>query len=163
MTTTEEKTTDSSCPVPSESELAELGFTQAAAKLKQDRELARKLRIAFEHFRVVTPENIARFQEELKTKSLKNHYRDYSYSYDQLVFTPICSYGKVPPADVLQKVREAKALGCFDDFEVATVQSVKVIPDPLIFGRISGSANRYFVAQWDDDVKIEDILREDEG
>jgi hypothetical protein len=36
-------------------------------------------------------------------------------------------------------------------------------PDPIIFGRIKGSNNRYFVAQWDDDVKIEQILRADEG
>ncbi len=163
MITTKEKEKDSSCPVPSEGELRELGFTDAAAKVKESRELARKLRIAFEHFRYVTPENFLRFSEELKTKSWKNNYRNYSYSYDQLVFTRICAYKKVPPPEVLSKVREAKALGCFDDFEVATVQSVKVIPDPIIFGIIHGCENKYFVAQWDDDVKIEDILRPEEG
>jgi len=166
MTTTKEETkpkADSSCPAPSEAELRDLGFNAAATKVKEDRELARKCRIAFEHFRYVTPENFRRFAEELKGKTWKNHYVDYSYSYDQLVFTKIAAYNKVPPKEALAKVREAKALGCFDDFEVATVQSVRVVPDPIIFGIIRGDENKYFVAQWDDDVKIEQILREDEG
>jgi len=162
MTTIETKK-DSSCPAPNEAELRELGFEKAATKVKEDRELARKLRIAFEHFRVVTPENFQRFGDELKRKTMKGSPLSYSYSFDQLVFTPISFYGNVPPPEVLEAVRAAKGLGCFDTFEVATIQSVTVVPDPIIFGVIRGCDNRYFVAQWDDDVKIEDILRADEG
>jgi len=40
---------------------------------------------------------------------------------------------------------------------------VTVVPDPILLGRITGCENRYFIAQWDDDVKIEDILKENEG
>jgi hypothetical protein len=145
-----------------EAELRELGFCAAADKMKKDRETARKLRIAFEHFRVVTPEHVNRFNKELMAK--KSGYDLYGgYTYQRLAFTPVEIYKGVPPREVLQKMKEAKELGCFDRFEVATLESVTVVPDPVLFGVIDGCDNRYFVAQWDDDVKIEQILREDEG
>jgi hypothetical protein len=148
-------------PAPTEAELRELGLTEAANKVKHQRELARKLRIAFEHFRVVTPEQLARFQGELFEKRTRGSYG--SYSYQALKFTALEAYPNVPPGEVLQKIREAKTHGCFDRFEVLTLESVEVVPDPVVFGIINGCDNKYFVAQWDDDVKIEQILREDEG
>jgi len=146
---------------PTEAELRELGLTEAANKMKRQRELARKLRIAFEHFRVVTPEQVTRFQSELLEKRTRGAYG--SYSYQSLKFTALEAYPNVPPAEVLQKIRGAKELKCFDRFEVLTLETVEVIPDPVVFGIIDGCDNKYFVAQWDDDVKIEQILREHEG
>ena len=147
-------------------ELEELGFKAAASNVTAKRELARKMRIAFEHFRVITPDHITRFNEELKAKSTtqdgKNKWGSI-YTYQTLAFTPIEQYQEVPPAEALGKLREAKALDCFDSFEVATIKSVTVVPDPILLGRIIGCENRYFIAQWDDDVKIEDILKDDEG
>jgi hypothetical protein len=35
---------------------------------------------------------------------------------------------------------------------------VKEVIDPIIFGKIDGCTDRFFIAQWDDDVKIEDIV-----
>jgi hypothetical protein len=148
-------------PAPTEAELRELGLTEAANKMKHQRELARKLRIAFEHFRVVTPEQLTRFQGELMEKRTKGAYG--AYSYQSLKFTALEAYPNVPPGEVLQKIREAKTHECFDRFEVLTLESVTVVPDPVVFGIINGCDNKYFVAQWDDDVKIEQILREDEG
>lgn len=151
---------------PSENELRELGFEQAADQMSADKEMARKLRIAFEHFRIVKPEHIDRFNAELKANTRqgdgKNQWGEI-YTYDRLKLTPIKDYKKVPPKDVLDKLREAKALNCFDTFEVATIESVRVIPDPIIFGTINGCPDKYYVAQWDNDVKIEQILKEDEG
>jgi hypothetical protein len=142
-----------------------LGFTAAAANVRVNREMARKMRIAFEHFRVVSPENMAKFESELYERTHKRSSLSYTASYQRCQFTPISQYRQVPPKEVLEKVREAMALGCFDGFEVLTIENVEAqrIPDPIIFGRIMGTQNRYFVAQWDDDVKIEDILRPDEG
>ncbi len=149
---------------PHEDELAELGFTAASTKIKSDKTLARKLRIAFEHFRVVEPDKINRFNKELMERTKKNDpVNQYSYIYDRLAFTPIANYQGVPPAEVLEKIKEAKKLECFDSFEVATIESVQVVPDPIIFGVINGSPNKYFISQWDEDVRIEDILKEDEG
>lgn len=150
--------------IPSENELIELGLPAAAAQIKKERELARKLRIAFEHFRVVEPAHIDRFNKELYKKTLKKAASAWgSDTYNRLKFTPIHNYENLPPAEALEKLREAKTLGCFDTFEIATIESVEIVPDPILFGRITGSENRYFIAQWDDDVKIEEILRADEG
>jgi hypothetical protein len=148
--------------IPAESELRELGLNAAADKMKRARELAGKLRIAFEHFRVVTPEQFARFKEELWNQRESNQLT-YGLSYKTPKLTALEAYPEVPPAKVLEEIRAAKELKCFDRFEVLTLQSVEVVPDPVIFGIIEGCDNKYFVAQWDDDVKIEQILREDEG
>lgn len=149
-----------------ENDLRELGFTAAAEQVQKDRELARKLRIAFEHFRVVTPAHIERFQSELKTKTQqadgRNQWGEIT-THDRLKLTNIASYAAVPPQEALDELRKAKELNCFDTFEVATIESVRVVPDPIVFGVIHGCTNKYFVCQWDEDVKIEDILRPDEG
>jgi hypothetical protein len=157
MTETMEK------PAPTEAELRELGLTEAANKMKHQRELARKLRTAFEHFRVVTPEQLSRFQNELLGKRTWGSPYSGGYTYQALKFTALESYPNVPPSEVLEGIRAAKELKCFDRFEVLTLETVEVIPDPVVFGIIDGCDNKYFVAQWDDDVKIEQILREDEG
>ena len=149
-------------PAVCESDLEELGFTRAAEGLKQKRELARKMRIAFEHFRVVTPEHITQFNQDLRKRSTSPDSYG-AYTYQKLVFIPIGSYGEIPPAPALEALRAAKSLKCFDSFEVAKIESVKVVPDPILFGVITGCDNKYFIAQWDDDVRIEDILRPDEG
>lgn len=149
-----------------ENELRELGFSTAANNVSNDRVLARKLRIAFEHFRLVKPEHLARFNEELKARTLRaagrNTWGEIT-EHDTLKFTPIANYDKVPPAAALEAIRHAKGMDCFDSFEVATIASVRTVPDPIVFGIVSGCENKYFVAQWDSDVAIEDILRQGEG
>jgi len=161
MTTIETKEREET--TPTEAELRELGLTTAANKVKQARDLARKLRIAFEHFRVVTPEILDRFRKELYGHSYELNARNYSYTYKDLRFTALENYTEVPPREVLSKIKDAKELKCFDRFEVATLETVEKVPDPVVFGIIDGCDNKYFVAQWDDDLKIEEILREAEG
>jgi hypothetical protein len=156
-------TADAEQVTATEAELRELGLTAAADTMKRARELARKLRIAFEHFRIVTPEQLKRFQYELMEQGRKGRGLYEGYTYQALKFTALESYPNVPPGDVLEKIRDAKALKCFDRFEVLTLETVEVVPDPVVFGIIDGCDNKYFVAQWEDDVKIEQILREDEG
>jgi len=173
--------------LPTVQELTDLGFRTAAYELEKHKELGNKglrekLRVAFEHYRVVEPEHIARFNEKLKAETLKkttrlrrNDYRDEikiirTTKYQRLQFTSIHNYTAAPPREVLVELKKAKELGCFDSFEIATINEVHDehvqtirMEDPILFGRIENSDNRYFIAQWDDDVKIEDILREDEG
>jgi hypothetical protein len=143
------------------SELEELGFSTAKQNFKYESRLPFRLRTAFEHFRVVTPEHIKRFNNKLYEITRKDASR--GYQYDRLLFTRIKDYAAIPPKEVLEKIRQAKNLACFDDFEIATIESVLVIPDPIVFGIIEGCDNKYFVAQWDNDVRIEDILATDEG
>jgi len=142
--------------------LQDLGFETASAVLTKKRTLRRKLMLAYEHFRFVSPEVLKRFNDELETKTMRPRFQDGSgKEFDRLAFIPIKSYKSVPPSDVLVKVKEAKDMGIFDEFLVGHIERVKV--DPIIFGRIQGCADLFYIAQWDDDVKIENILRADEG
>lgn len=133
--------------------LEKLGFKAAGAKVKELSIKKLKMAIAYEHYRFVRPEKIQAFNEKLFRKGSIN-------GYQRLIFTPIREYAEVPPAHVLDKLEVAMERQCFDDFEVAHIVNVK---DPILFGRVHGCPDRFFIDQWDDDVKIEDILKPNEG
>lgn len=147
---------------PSENLLRELGLTTAADGVKQDRELARKLRIAMEFYQVVKEVDITAFNKKLEAESRQDTKRG-GYTYKVLAFTTIEAYKGVPPADALLKLKEAQGRQCFDVFEVATIESREVVPDPIIFGRIVGSTLRFAVAQWDTDICVADLIGKEEG
>ena len=67
--------------------------------------------------------------------------------------TPLEEYPGIPPEFVLKKIEQYKP--SFDSLAIAEVNSVK---DPLLLGRINGSSDRYFLAQWGKDVKLDDII-----
>lgn len=164
--------------------LKELGFDKVADTLDKKLTLKKKLAIAYEHFRFVEPHIFDRFQEEVKNKTLKvvvacpqcknNPLAKLSCGYcrktgaqhmthDTLAFVRLADYPECPPMDCLMDLKKAKELECFDAFEVAKVETVDIRPDPIIFGLINGCEDKFFITQWDDDVKIEDILKENEG
>lgn len=136
------------------SRLESLGFTKAARNVKEMAVKKRKMAIAYEHYRFVRPEKIDDFNKKLFAK------RKNDYSFDKLSFTPLKDYPEVPPTDVLDCLEGAVQHQCFDAFEVAHIVNVK---DPILFGRVEGCSDRFYIAQWDDDVKIEDILKPNEG
>ena len=137
------------------SRLESLGFKQVVEKDKKVGVLRRKLAIAYEHFRYVTQEKVDKFNAKLHKKTM-NRQGDYK----RLEFESISKTELVPPSDVLTLLEEAKKLDCFDEFEIGYIAEVK---DPIVFGRVKGCANRFFIGQWDDDVRIEDILAPNEG
>ena len=47
--------------------------------------------------------------------------------------------------------------------EIAKIQDIVQTKDPIVFGCINKCADRFFIAQWDDDVSIEQILNDNEG
>ena len=168
-------------------ELKELGLEKAAQRIDERREFKRKLAIAYEHYRVVTPGIFERFETALhdKTKKIEEVCRKCKnkntltskvkncswcqgtgaerYTYDKLSLSPLKEYPELPPPDCLLDLKKARDLNCFDTFEVGKVETVEVRPDPIIFGVINNCDDRFFITQWDDDVKIEDILKEGEG
>ncbi len=77
-----------------------------------------------------------------------------------LRFTPVSEYEKTPPDSVLASMEAAVEKKCFDSFEVAHIERVK---DPIIFGKIKGCADSFYIDQWDNDVTIEEILGPNEG
>lgn len=143
-------------------ELEELGLDQAAANAAYAQRQSKKLMIAYEHYRFVSPGVVDRFKEALKKKTLKGSKYGAS-TYDTLNFTSLQYYPQIPPREVLDALRQAKERGCFDLFEVASIETVEVRPDPILFGQVMGCQDRFFIAQWDNDVRIEDILKENEG
>lgn len=154
--------------VTPEDELATLGLTGASARLKEARELKRRLGIAYEHYRFVTPEQIEHFKSKLYKQTKRNLERSKAHpyggeTYDTLVLTPLESYLEVPPRQALDKLREAIKFKIFKRFEVATVESVTKLNDPIIFGLVEGCDNRFAICEWDDDVKISDLIKDDEG
>jgi len=68
--------------------LEKLGFTKIAKELKAKEEFRRKLIIAYEHFKYITPEAIEKFNEELKEKTYQEVSPGY-YKYSRLKFVKI--------------------------------------------------------------------------
>ena len=146
--------------------LKEMGFDTASQELEKKMELKLKMTIAYENFRFVTPEIFKRFNDALKERTLQKEGKEgvnLYHNYDKLNFIAVNKYKDAPPVEVLEKMAEAKQVGCFDRFEIAKIESVHEYKDPIVFGVIEGCDDRFFVAQWDDDVKIEQILNEMEG
>jgi hypothetical protein len=134
------------------------GFTAAAKQVDALKERQRRLAIAYEHYRFVTREQVAEFNEKLRASTSKGS--GTSETYDYLKFTDIQVYAGFPPKDVLEKVAEARKLEVFDALEVA---SLAHYPDPIVFGSIVGCGDHFYIAQWGDDVSIDDILGAHEG
>lgn len=144
--------------------LKELGLTKAAAKIDKGLELKKKMAIAYENYRFVSPDVFERFQAQLKEKTYKKKGGEYGAgSFDTLKFIALSDYAEVPPPDCLLDLKKAKDMGCFDSFEIAKVETVEVRPDPIIFGLIKNCVDKFYITQWLDDVKIEDILKQHEG
>ncbi len=137
-------------------ELESLGMKGAAKRI----DVAKRLAVAYAKYGFVTQKKIDAFNDKLRKESInvvKDHGRSWT-EFKRLRFTDIGQYDKIPPPAALARLREAVKDGIFDRFEVADIEWVKEVPDPIIFGRIDGCEDRFFIAQWDDDVKIEDII-----
>lgn len=141
--------------------LLSLGLVSASNKVKQALDLQRKLAIAYEHYKFVRAEKIVAFQQKLYANTVTTD--KYGASYKELRFDLIENYADVPPDSVLDSLVTAKERSCFDYFEVAHIVAAKKVPDPILFGCIRCCSDRFFVDQWDEDVKIQDILKENEG
>ncbi len=153
---------------PAEDELDGLGLKAASVNLKTKRDLKRKLGIAYEYHRFVTPEQIAKFTSELYSRTNRTLPKSKEHpwggqAYDTLTFTPLENYLAVPPREALDKLKEAQDRKVFDKFEVCTVESVTKLNDPIIFGIVEGCSNKFAICDWDDDVRISDLLKDDEG
>jgi hypothetical protein len=132
--------------------LAKLGLKSALAKITKGKKAFPKLKVAYARYGFIKTDQVEAFQRKLGIEKSKR-----AGYYKKLSFTSLERYDRdVPPMDVLKKIEEAKAVGCFDSFEIAYIEEVK--KDPIVFGRIDGCTDRFFIAQWDNDVSIEQII-----
>ena len=124
--------------------LLELGMTKVAEKVLRKGFGKKKLLIAVEGYRYATGEDLDDFNKEMKQHG------------KELRVVEIKDYDKVPPDHVLESLKKAQEKECFDNFHIAYIRKVK---DPILFGKIDDFKNLYFyIDQWGDDVKIEDII-----
>jgi len=65
------------------------------------------------------------------------------------------NYNKVPPNNVLNILKMHQDRALFDYF---TIASVSAIHDPLLLGRINNYEDRFFIAQWGEDISLDDII-----
>jgi len=137
--------------------LRELGMESAVKKVELSRDLVKKTAVAYEHFDYITPEDVEAFKTHLRAKTEKADKGGYSSTYDTLKFIPLKDYTEVPPKETLEKLKKAMDMKCFDAFEIAKIESVKEVKDPILFGRITDCGDFFFISQWDDDVTIEAI------
>jgi len=147
-------------------QLNDLGFVKVATKVKEEVSFPAMLQEAYKHYPFITPEAIKKFNEELFKKTRIRTSRGggmYDNTYDKLVFCKIADYPSAPPKEVLDDMQTAKDRGCFDTFEIGLIESIKEVEDPILFGRVKGCNDLFFVSQWDNDVKFEDLVKATDG
>lgn len=131
--------------------LSKLGLKAAT----QEIESTEKIMFAYSNYEYITPVDVSKFNERLKKETMIES--PDSYQYKKLVFIALDKYEKVPPSDILEKLEVAQEKKCFDRFEIAKVDWIKEVKDPILFGRIDNCDDYFFIGQWDDDVKFEDV------
>lgn len=139
--------------------LAALGMDSAAQTVKKAKEAnaarekaCEKWALAYAHYKFLTPEQIAVFRGTLEG------IRDSNGRRKSLALTPLKQYPNVPPNDVLDALETAQGHQVFDSYEVAHIEWIAPVPDPILFGRIAGCPDYFVIAQWGDDVSVQDIL-----
>jgi len=68
---------------------------------------------------------------------------------------PVKDYQAIPPEHALKALKAAREKEIFDDFTIASVTKMK---DPLLLGRLNGTEDRFFLAQWGDDISLDDVI-----
>lgn len=107
------------------------------------------------------PETLGWKQPKRTYPSFSERTNDYSDPDPSLVGlyqwteVPVEEYKGLPPRRVINKLQEEKNRGIFDAF---TIGVVKGLPDPLLMGRINGCSDRFYLAQWGDDITLDDLI-----
>lgn len=89
-----------------------------------------------------------------RTLTERSRQRSVEYCWNEV---SIKEYAGCPPDAVLESLKLHKERGIFDEFTVATV-SMREVKDPLLLGVVHGIKERAFLAQWGDDVSLDDII-----
>lgn len=143
-------------------ELRELGLATAASTIKVRSNKRDRMVKAYENYKYVTQEHLTRYNKELRRKTEKCRGKDIVFQEAALI--GIEGYPEIPPKDVLEALKTAKATQIFDSFQILRVeQRTERAPearkkDPILFGRVDGCGDFFFIAQWGNDVKFEDLV-----
>lgn len=123
--------------------LARLGMKEATSRLTKKKAATQKMHLAYQHFKYVRQEALDSYQ----AKELTPHRKRFAYA-------ALAEYPGVPPVEVLDAIESAQKVGCFDEITVMSVEDVK---DPIVWGKVNGCSDLFFIAQWDKDITLEQI------
>ena len=132
-------------------QLKALGLDRAAEVLRVREERVVTWADAYARFSYVTPEQMEAFREQCAKER-------HGLRSKRLLLVRLEAYAGVPPTDVLEKLAEARTLGLFAEFWVASIDWVETVPDPILFGKVAGCPDFFFIAQWGDDINVEELL-----
>lgn len=127
--------------------LKELGFSKVADKVSEFAKIRSKENMAAVcGYTKISYEDFKKASDELTQKT--------RYSL-QLSLTSVSTYEGVPPRYVLDEMKKAKQTDIFDSFSIIAVQKV---PDPILVGQINGSKDMFFIAEWGDDISLQELV-----
>ncbi len=112
--------------------------------------------ISVEATRMVAEERVfgAGYKKKVTAAQMKKWKQSLPFGL-QAKFTTVEALTAIPPKAAMTAIAKAQSTGLFEKIQVLSLVRV---PDPIAFGRIEGSDDFYYITQWDDDVKVEDIL-----
>ena len=135
-----------------QNKLQKLGFKNAVKQIDK----IERMKLAYDRYMFITPQTVQTFNDKLRKETLEEDKR--ARRYKQLMFIPIEEYGAIPPPSVLDKLEKAQNDNIFDKFLIAKVDWKEEVKDPIVFGMIDGCEDYFYISQWDDDIKIEDLI-----
>jgi hypothetical protein len=138
--------------------LEKLGLKSQARILEQEIVLRQKLNKLKEwDYNILTHSSIEKYDGST-SMGLKNVVKIDSVEKYVGIDNSTAAKDKIIPDVVLDKFQEAKDRCLFDSFAILWVEKIK--NDPLLLGQIDGCSDYFFIAEWGDDIKFEDIANE---
>ena len=142
--------------------LKKFGITTQAQILEQELKLRIKLaRVQEWDYKVLPYDAIKEFESINKMTATKDGLKVHINSLDKycgIVEGALIDEAKdkIIPDFVLDKIEEAKDRQIFDEFNILWVEKVK---DPLLLGSIKGCKDYFFICEWGEDIKFEDLIK----
>lgn len=152
--------------LPTAEELSALGLTKAATTLRRKTVLAGYIAVTRESIQKYLCKLAQTYNRERGATgdcivglsvayTVDSHARGRNIGKFEYKEVGLAEYEGVPPRHVLDAIREHKSRNVFDTMVVGSVQFV---PDPIVWGMVNGDTNRYFIAQWDKDICLDDVI-----
>lgn len=131
----------------SASRLKALGFKTAQKKVSEFAEARMKENMAaLAGYTRISWAAFDKLDDELREKTQRTM---------RLSLESVQDYEGVPPTYVLDELEKAQNAKIFDEFKII---SVKRVPDPVLVGCFKGTRDMFFIAEWGDDVSLQDLV-----
>ena len=140
--------------------LEKLGLKAQATILEEELILRQKLNKMMEwDYKILTHKDIEKFSFDNKMTMTKDGLAVHIDSVENYIGTKKTNEAKdkIIPDDILDEFEKARERQLFDTFSILWVEKVK---DPLLLGQINGCKDYFLIAEWADDIKFDDIVKE---